>query len=104
MTQEPEKKITVRIDPDLADLIPGFLEGRRRDVTAILEALEKNDSETIRILGHDMKGAGGGYGFDAITDLGRSIEEAAKNGDGEEIKRKTAELSVYLDSLDVIYE
>jgi len=51
-----------------------------------------------------MKGAGGGYGFDAITDLGRSIEEAAKNGDGEEIKRKTAELSVYLDSLDVIYE
>jgi len=104
MTQEPEQKITVRIDPDLADLIPDFLEGRRQDVAAILKALEEDDSETIRILGHNMKGCGSGYGLDAITELGRSLEQAAKNGDGEEIKKKTAELSVYLDSLNIIYE
>jgi len=94
MTQGPEQKITVRIDPDLADLIPDFLEGRRQDVAAILKSLEQNDTETIRILGHNMKGCGGGYGFDAITDLGRSLEQAAKTGDVEEIKKKAAELSV----------
>ncbi|OPY91057.1 MAG: Hpt domain protein [Syntrophus sp. PtaU1.Bin208] len=104
MTQEPEKKITVRIDPDLADLIPGFLEGRRQDVAAILKALEQNDSETIRILGHNMKGCGSGYGFDAITDLGRSLEQAAKDGDREKIQETTEELSVYLESLNVVYE
>jgi hypothetical protein len=104
MTAEPEQQITIRIDPDLADLIPGFLEGRRQDVAAILKALEQQDLETIRILGHNMKGCGSGYGFDEITDLGRSLEQSAKNGERDEIKKKTAELSVYLDSLNIIYE
>jgi len=70
----------------------------------ILMALEKGDHETIRILGHSMKGCGSGYGFDAITDLGRSLEQAAKDRDVEDIKGKTAELSAYLDSIDIIYE
>ncbi|OPY19237.1 MAG: Hpt domain protein [Syntrophus sp. PtaB.Bin075] len=104
MTEELKEKTVVRIDPDLADLIPGFLENRRKDIALILSALEQGDYETIRILGHSMKGCGSGYGFDSITDLGRSLEEAAKIGDEEDIKRKTAELSTYLDSLDIVYE
>jgi len=32
MTQEQKKRIVIRIDPDLADLIPGFLENRRKDI------------------------------------------------------------------------
>ena len=104
MTQKPNDRITLRIDPDLADLIPGFLEGRRQDVAAIMKALEQNDDEAIRILGHNMKGFGSGYGFDEITDLGKSLEQAAKKGDTEEIKRKVSELSAYLDSLDIVYE
>ncbi len=104
MTQEQKPPIFVRIDPDLADLIPGFLENRRKDITAIQKALEQGDHETIRILGHSMKGSGGGYGFDEITELGRALEQAAKSGDGEEIGRKTAELSTYLDRLHIVYE
>ena len=68
------------------------------------QELEQNDAETIRILGHNMKGCGSGYGFDGITDLGKSLEQAAKNGDKEEMKRKVSELSAYLDSLDIVYE
>ena len=49
-------------DNDLADLIPGFLENRHKDV-AIQEAIEQGNYETIRVLGHTMKGAGGGYGL-----------------------------------------
>jgi HPt (histidine-containing phosphotransfer) domain-containing protein len=103
MTQN-EQEIVVRIDPDLADLIPGFLENRRKDVASILAALEQGDHETIRILGHSMKGCGGGYGFDEITELGRSLEKAAKDADADGIRRKTAELSSYLDHLRIIYE
>jgi hypothetical protein len=32
-------KVTVYIDPDLADIIPGFLENRRRDVQILQTAL-----------------------------------------------------------------
>ena len=104
MERAPEELTVVRIDPDLADLIPGFLENRRKDITKILTALEQGDNETIRTLGHSMKGCGSGYGFNAITDLGRALEQAAKEGDTTAIKQQVAELSSYLDHLDIYYE
>ena len=99
-----EGKIIVRVDPDLEDLIPGFLENRRKDVQSLQGALERGDYETIRVLGHSMKGAGGGYGFDGITDIGRFLEESAKNEDAQEIKNRITELSNYLERIEIIIE
>src|SRR4030042_2427900 len=92
-----EGKIIVHVDPDIADLIPGFLENRRKDIKTIAEALTQGDFETIQILGHSMKGAGGSYGFDAITDIGKSLEQAAMAKDSGGIKQMVQELSAYLD-------
>jgi HPt (histidine-containing phosphotransfer) domain-containing protein len=107
MTQQgalkQEGKIIVHIDPEIADLIPGFLENRRNDTTSIGEALTRGDFETIRNLGHSMKGAGGSYGFDAITDIGKSLEQAAIAHDAGEIKKSVQELSAYLDHVEVVY-
>lgn len=99
-----ENTITITIDKDLEDLIPGYIENRRRDITSIEEALKKNDFETIRILGHSMKGSGGGYGFDAITDIGKRIEEAAKVMEPGEIGKQIASLSEYLHNINIVYE
>jgi HPt (histidine-containing phosphotransfer) domain-containing protein len=92
-----DDKIIVWVDPDLLDIIPAFLQNRKEDICSILEALEIEDYETIRILGHSMKGSGGGYGFHVITDIGRSLEEAAKKKDDDEIKKWIGELSHYLE-------
>ena len=97
-------KIIVRVDRDLEDLIPGYLENRHKDIKSILVALGREDYDSIRVIGHSMKGSGGGYGFDDITTLGKSIEEAAKNKKYEEIKRHAYELSIYLENIDIIYE
>jgi HPt (histidine-containing phosphotransfer) domain-containing protein len=97
-------RIIVHIDPEIADLIPGFLENRKKDTESIGEALAQGDFETIRILGHSMKGAGGSYGFDAITDIGKSLEQDALAKNSEEIKRSVQELSAYLDRVEVTYE
>src|SRR4030067_659772 len=88
--------IIVHVDPEIADLVPGFLDNRRKDTASIAEALTRGDFETVRILGHSMKGAGGSYGFDAITDIGKSLEQAALAKNADEIKSSTAELSAYL--------
>jgi HPt (histidine-containing phosphotransfer) domain-containing protein len=108
MTQQSalkqEAKIIVHVDPDIADLIPGFLENRRKDIKTIGEAVTQGDFETIQILGHSMKGAGGSYGFDAITDIGKSLEQAAKNKDAEGIQRAVQELAIYLDQVEVVYK
>jgi len=98
-----EEKISVRIDKDLEDLIPGYLENRRKDIAAIAEALSGGDYEKIRVIGHGMKGSGGGYGFDGITAIGWGIEEAAKAHDGEKIRGGAAELDTYLKSVDITY-
>ncbi len=100
---EPDEKIVVNVDSDIEDLIPGFLENRQEDVKSIYDALEKEDYETIRILGHSMKGAGGGYGFEEITDIGRSIEESAEGKNQEEVKKWVINLSNYLDRVEIVY-
>ena len=100
---EPDEKIVVNVDSDIEDLIPGFLENRQEDVKSIYDALEKEDYETIRILGHSMKGAGGGYGFDEITDIGRLIEESAEGKNQEEIKKWVINLTNYLDRVEIVY-
>ncbi len=101
---EPSAKTVVKIDRDLEDLIPGYLEKRLMDVTSIREAAGKNDLETIRILGHTMKGSGGGYGFDRITEIGRQLEEAAKTGNSEKCLQHANELADYLTHLTITYQ
>lgn len=98
------QKIVVTVDEEIEDLVPGFLENRHRDVKTLEEALEKGDYETIRSLGHKMKGAGGGYGFDAITDIGMALENAAKDSDAQEIQGRIQELTHYLEHVEVVYE
>ena len=51
-----------------------------------------------------MKGAGGSYGFDAITDIGKSLEQAAIAKDSGVIKKSVQELAAYLNRVEVVYE
>ncbi len=96
--------IDVRVDKELQDLVPGYLQKRRVDVENLLRAAGQCDYETIRILGHTMKGSGGGYGFDAITEIGRQLEKAAKERDHEECGKMITKLSEYLDLVRVTFE
>jgi len=103
MPNEPEPKIIAQVDRALADIVPGFLENRQKDCKLVLAALEKVDYETIRILGHSMKGVGGGYGFNPVTDLGASVEQAAKDKNMVEIQNLINELMIYLERVKVVY-
>jgi PAS domain S-box-containing protein len=94
----------VCVDASLAGLVPGFLANRRRDIDAIDAALALADYENVRVLGHNMKGSGAGYGFNRITEIGASLEQAAGRRAPEEIRERTAELVRYLDSLHVEYQ
>ncbi len=96
------EEIVVKVDPDLEDLIPMFLDNRRQDVETLTEALAGRDFEKIRFVGHDMKGSGGGYGFQGISDIGNRLEAAAKNSDAETVETCIRELSDYLRRVRVI--
>lgn len=97
-------RIKVNIDPDLEDLIPGFLMNRRNDVDRIRELVERGDFQQVRLIGHSMKGAGGGYGFDPITDYGARIEEAALREDASAIEAAVGELAAYLSRVEPVFD
>jgi CheY-like chemotaxis protein len=96
-------RVVAHVDAELEDLMPAFLENRRRDVIRFREALAEGDYESIRILGHTLKGGGGGYGLDTITRIGRAIENAARERKTENIKKHIDELSHYLEHVEVVY-
>jgi len=99
-----QNKICITVDSDLEDLIPGFLLRKKEDAFSIRLLIEKGDFDQITILGHSMKGSGGGYGFDRVTELGALIEVFSKEKNGEKIKKVVNDLCVFLDSIEVVYE
>ena len=103
--QGPEKTpINVPVDEDIIDLIPRYIENRWKDIRSIEVSLENGDYETIDSLAHSMKGSGGGYGLDQVTDIGRGIEEAARAMDSEEILMWLDKLADFLERVEVIPE
>jgi HPt (histidine-containing phosphotransfer) domain-containing protein len=95
---------TVHIDSGLEEIVPGFLENRRSDVETLHTALKHNDFNTICLIGHRMKGDGGGYGFDAISRIGEGMEQAAARQDCAAIGRHLAELIDFLAHVIVVYQ
>ena len=96
------QKEIVYVDPDFLDLIPFFLESRHRDIVNIRECIRHADLKEARRLGHGMKGAGGGYGFQEISRIGKSIEEAAIIGNTAVIEEALDMLAEYLSIVEVV--
>lgn len=97
-------KITVTVDRDLEDLIPGFMQRRRGDVESLKTSLSAGEMDKIRVTGHSMKGTGGGYGFDDLSTIGAELEKAAVAGDSEEISALVNRLEQYLDKVVIEFE
>ena len=93
----------VEIDGELKEIIPWYLDNRKKDIEQITQSLEKEDYETIHRLGHSMKGSGGGYGFDQITMLGKAIEQAAKEKNASDVIANIKMLENYLITIRIKY-
>lgn len=96
-------KQILHIDSTFAPLVPKFLVNRKNEVAAIQHAVALEDFETIRKLAHGMKGAGGSYGFDTITEIGATLEKAAKERDSEKIIHGLEMLAIYLEQVEVVF-
>jgi histidine phosphotransfer protein HptB len=98
------EKETIKVDSDLSDLVPGFLARKRDDLHRILAAIANGDYAVVSHLAHRIKGEGGSYGFDRMTELGRGMEEAARKQDSATVERLTRELLNWLDHIDIVYQ
>ena len=98
-----EPGVTVRLSARFQHLTSQYLQHRRDDVMLILNALERGDYESIRILGHNIKGTSGAFGFTEVAALGARLEEAAVGKAPHEMRVSVEALSDYLQRVEIFY-
>jgi signal transduction histidine kinase/DNA-binding response OmpR family regulator len=68
-------------DPEMVEAIREFIDELPRQVTQLQKSLDESDLEKLQTLVHQLKGAGGGYGFDIVTQLAQVAEHAIRSGE-----------------------
>jgi HPt (histidine-containing phosphotransfer) domain-containing protein len=80
-------------DPDMIEIVREFaleLPGRADTLECLLAARRLDE---MRVMAHQLKGAGGGYGFPEITQVAGALESALQDGLAPaEIERRAGEL------------
>src|SRR5262245_22354341 len=94
----------VWLEKDLEQLVTRFLTRKQGELVLMREALAAYDFETIRRLGHDLKGAGEGFGFPELSILGAKFELAARAADAELIAVHITTMERYLKRLQVRFD
>lgn len=69
---------TFATDPDMQELVGVFIEELGGHIEKIQSALSAGQLDEVRSIAHQLKGAGGGYGFMPITEAALVVETAVK--------------------------
>ena len=93
----------IQVDKIIEDLVPDYLASLRINIAKINKHLELQEWENIRVLGHNMKGSGGGYGLMDISEMGIEIQNGAKSEDEKAVRETIQKMKHYLDTLEIEY-
>jgi HPt (histidine-containing phosphotransfer) domain-containing protein len=95
-------RMVVEVDPEIKDLIPAYLARKRADVERIQSALDAGNFAAVATVAHKLKGEGGGFGLDELSEMSAALERAAKAGDGVGARRLAARISDYINTVEVV--
>ncbi|MCO4747820.1 MAG: response regulator [Proteobacteria bacterium] len=99
----PRQTLSVAVDVDLRPLIPAFLNDRRTDIVNLKRHLAQGEFDSVKRIGHSMRGTGTAYGFPFISAVGKTLEEAAERKSTDAIRRGLGELDRYMRRVQVQY-
>ena len=92
----------IYVDPDLADYIPTFVDNRKKELHQAETSLKTKDFESLRALGHTLKGCCASYGFIELGDLGKKLEDLAKTERSEDISSLLSDMNWLLEHFEVV--
>ena len=98
-----QSPVVIRLDSEMQAIVPKYLANRAKDCASLRDQATTRAFADAKRLGHNMKGTGGGYGFEDVSRLGDLIEIAAVAGDADRIRALADELAAYLARLTVVY-
>ena len=85
-------------DDEWAEMQEIYVNHTSKELLSIMEDLESKSFDSLRTFGHNIKGSGGMYGFNEVTEIGAVIEAAAKDEDMALIKSNLKDLDLFLKS------
>ncbi len=97
------KDYTFKIDPDLRELIPDYIEKRRGELREFKAMLEISDFSNMQKLGHKLRGSAGSYGFPVLSEAGKEIEEGARDKDVQRVKKAISLYETVMSRIKVRY-
>ncbi len=99
---ESSESVSVGVPAGLEAIVPGYLARRRREVTQMTSLLAASDYDSLRIMGHDLKGSGSSYGFPLLTQYGVELESAARRADHDALAVEIMRLGSYLSRVQLV--
>ena len=93
--------LVINPEEDLLDLIPGFLDNRRKDLVLAKQFLSSHEFGSLSNLGHTIKGVARPYGFDYLEKISIELENCALIKDLEGCRSAVVEMQYYLDHLSL---
>lgn len=100
MTTEKE---VVEVDSDLEDLIPNFIQNRKKDITDLNQLIESKDLVAIAQMSHRIKGSSSGYGFIGLSKMAAEMEQLSKAGNFNNIPQIYSKMRAYFENIQVRY-
>jgi len=91
----------IELGKDIEVLVKRFLGRRHAELIVLRQSLEAGDYDTIRRLGHDLKGAGEPFGFPELSILGAKFELAGTAKDSKLVALHIATMERYLTRVQV---
>jgi hypothetical protein len=103
-THDPQSAVRVVVPPDIADLIPTFMNNRHREAKELAVAAKAEDFTTVDHFAQRMVGSGSMFGFDEITARGRIIRSAVVRRNAHEITQAVSAYASYLAMVRIEYD
>ena len=97
-SQNVTPKFAMSVPPGLEEAAKRYIRSRNGEVPLFRSYLEKKDFNQIRILAHNVKGTGTPYGFPDLSRVGKAMESAAKEQNGEQLSELLKEFTVSVQS------
>jgi len=102
-TSDPSQAEAVRSiyadDPDFRELLKYFVDVAAERRGELIAAYEADDLSLLTSIAHQLKGAGGGYGFDGLSEAAQTLESICKNERSGEIREGVEAIVRYLDRI-----
>ena len=88
-------------DPDMKDVLEEFVVNLPAKVSKLADLLARQELEELRRLAHQLKGAGGGYGFPQLSERAAALEAQIKAAAGADVvTASVSELAALIRRID----